>query len=176
VSFGTITLIHVLEHVADPRALLRRCWSLLDEDGILAIAVPNELLSLGTRWLRLRMRARRWLGLGLHGYHASQIGHLGLREIVMDSPTVEVHLSHFTPGVLEALLARCGFVVVERSLDPVNIGVGWRFFRLEVAFVLAMVFFTVFRVNLYDTIWIVATKAPPAEREDHAQPGERVPT
>lgn len=39
--FAAIVLGHVLEHVADPRALLRRCRAWLADDGALYAAVPN---------------------------------------------------------------------------------------------------------------------------------------
>jgi len=40
-SFGLVSLIHVIEHVADPRALLGEVRSLLSRDGTLTIVVPN---------------------------------------------------------------------------------------------------------------------------------------
>jgi SAM-dependent methyltransferase len=40
-TFDAIVLGHVLEHVADPRALLRRCRAWLADDGLLYAAVPN---------------------------------------------------------------------------------------------------------------------------------------
>src|SRR5258708_803987 len=43
-SFDNITLFHVLEHVTDPRLLLRKCHSLLSAEGILVVAVPNEVV------------------------------------------------------------------------------------------------------------------------------------
>jgi len=45
-SFDAITMNHVLEHIADPLALLKECHRLLSLDGYLAIVVPN-LESLG---------------------------------------------------------------------------------------------------------------------------------
>src|SRR5262249_37273902 len=39
--FDTIVLSHVLEHVTDPVALLRRCAELLEARGVVLVAVPN---------------------------------------------------------------------------------------------------------------------------------------
>src|ERR1700680_2581531 len=52
--FDNISLFHVFEHVHNPKSLLRICHSLLSPDGVLVIAVPNEVSS-------LRARARMWL-------------------------------------------------------------------------------------------------------------------
>lgn len=41
-NFDVVTIWHVLEHVPEPRAVLRKVHSLLRPNGILAIAVPNE--------------------------------------------------------------------------------------------------------------------------------------
>ncbi len=41
-SFDLSTIWHVLEHVPDPGAVLRRVHALLHPGGILAVAVPNE--------------------------------------------------------------------------------------------------------------------------------------
>lgn len=39
--FDVITAFHVLEHLADPLAVLRKCHDWLTSDGILAVEVPN---------------------------------------------------------------------------------------------------------------------------------------
>ncbi len=48
-NYDVVTLYHVLEHVDDPAALLDRCHALLNEDGLLVVAVPNAG-SLQARW------------------------------------------------------------------------------------------------------------------------------
>lgn len=39
--FGTVTMINILEHVVNPVAVLKKAASLLDDDGILIVHVPN---------------------------------------------------------------------------------------------------------------------------------------
>lgn len=56
-DFDAITLSHVIEHVADPHYLLRRCRELLRPGGLLAIITPN-IDSLVHRVFR-----RNWFGL-----------------------------------------------------------------------------------------------------------------
>jgi SAM-dependent methyltransferase len=82
-SLGAITLWHVLEHVEDPEAALRRLHGWLAPGGTLVVGVPN-LAS-----LQARAGGPRW-------YH-------------LDLPR---HRTHFTARGVETLLERCGFEVV----------------------------------------------------------------
>lgn len=41
--FSACILHHVLEHVTDPRATLNRLGRLLDEDGLIAVTIPNDV-------------------------------------------------------------------------------------------------------------------------------------
>ena len=52
-SFDVVTLWDLLEHIPDPRSLMRRAASLLKPDGYLFVNVP-DLDSLPTRLLRAR--------------------------------------------------------------------------------------------------------------------------
>jgi 2-polyprenyl-3-methyl-5-hydroxy-6-metoxy-1,4-benzoquinol methylase len=40
--FDTIILSHVLEHMSNPHAFLNKAWSVLDDEGLLFIEVPNQ--------------------------------------------------------------------------------------------------------------------------------------
>jgi SAM-dependent methyltransferase len=82
-SVEAITLWHVLEHVEDPEAALRRLRGWLAPGGVLLVGVPN-LAS-----LQARLGGPRW-------YH-------------LDLPR---HRTHFTASGIEALLDLCGFDVV----------------------------------------------------------------
>lgn len=62
-SFDVITLWDVLEHTADPRAVLRECWRLLAPGGLLAVNYPD----IGS-WIA-RAMGRRWPFLLSVHYH-----------------------------------------------------------------------------------------------------------
>ncbi|OAI50480.1 hypothetical protein AYO44_05645 [Planctomycetaceae bacterium SCGC AG-212-F19] len=79
-SFDVITMWHSLEHVHQPREVLREAHRLLTPEGKLLIAVPN-IDSLPYRWF-----GPDWYGL--------------------DLPR---HLTHFTPMTLGLMLERTGF-------------------------------------------------------------------
>ncbi len=81
-SFDVITMWHSLEHVHNPRQVLREAYKLLTPGGKLLVAVPN-IDSLAFRWF-----GRNWFGL--------------------DLPR---HLTHFTPWTLPLMLERTGFRV-----------------------------------------------------------------
>lgn len=148
--FDTITLFHVLEHLHDPVAVVKKCHDLLRDDGIILIAVPNELHS-------FRQKTRAFLsriGLLRSPYH----GKFGIVPIVLDGSLSEIHLSHFTPPVIENLVRRCGFTVLENGLDPYFVAKG-------LSNIFHMVYYRIMNVvrfvtgkNFYDTIWLVAKK------------------
>jgi SAM-dependent methyltransferase len=81
-SFDVITMWHSLEHVHNPREVLRQAYFLLAPGGKLLIAVPN-IESLPFRWF-----GKSWYGL--------------------DLPR---HLTHFSPRTLKLMLDRVGFTV-----------------------------------------------------------------
>lgn len=87
-SFDAITLIHVLEHVSSPRAVISTCERVLGVDGVLVVAVPN--FDSPTR----RFFGRLWYPL--------------------DVPR---HLTHFNLESLTALLNREGFRIVDIAFD-----------------------------------------------------------
>lgn len=55
-SFDAVTLVHVIEHVADPTALLRECGRLVKPDGVIVVVTPN-VASLGRS-----LFGRNWRG------------------------------------------------------------------------------------------------------------------
>jgi ubiquinone/menaquinone biosynthesis C-methylase UbiE len=149
-SFGTITLFHVLEHVPRPKALIQKCYRLLQKDGILVIAVPNDVL-----WLRGMIKAFL-KKIGVKRY--ADCGRFGLRRIKLDGTMDEIHVSHFTPDVLKRFLQATGFSVLENTLDPYYALTGIKKMGANVYYATCLVLKYLVGVNIYDTIWIVAKK------------------
>ncbi len=85
-SFDVVTFYHVLEHLAEPDEYLRQAWSLLREDGLLLIEVPD---------------------FGSPGFRF-----LGRRNLCFDYPH---HIFFFSRESLEKLVSRCGFRSVSSS-------------------------------------------------------------
>ena len=147
-SFDNITLFHVLEHAPDPGELIRRCHGLLRPKGMLAIAVPNDVLAWNSKIKKLGKR-------------------LKLRPFQKFSPVLgisragtsrEIHLSHFTPAVLRRLLEKAGLIVVEESIDPYYVSSGARLALDRAYYGLHRMLHAALKINRYDTIWMVARK------------------
>jgi 2-polyprenyl-3-methyl-5-hydroxy-6-metoxy-1,4-benzoquinol methylase len=81
-SFDVIAMSHVIEHLPDPRAVLRECFRILRPGGTLVLITPNTA-SLGHRWF-----GRDWFGT--------------------DAPR---HLYLFNLENLSALVSQHGFTV-----------------------------------------------------------------
>jgi SAM-dependent methyltransferase len=156
-TFDNITLFHVLEHVPDPRAMLITCNALLVKGGMLVIAVPSEISS-------LRAFSKRALPK-LVSKNRHKQGKLGLPLITLEPTTPEVHLSHFTPVVLDSLLRNVGFDIVKRTLDPYRLQGNWRRVKSELYYYCCLAFLRACQVNLYDTILVIARKRQ-AQRDD----------
>ena len=88
-KFDAITMWHVLEHLHEPDAYFSSYKKLLNEDGILVIAVPN-----------------------CASYDAK---HYGKYWAAYDVPR---HLWHFTPSTMEKLGERNGFKLIEKKRLP----------------------------------------------------------
>ncbi len=129
--YQAITVWHVLEHVANPRELVEHCRELLDDGGLLAIAVPNA----DEDW---RMARRQWdaalqfaVGRPPRAHFSVPVvdqmlhvltGTAPQREIhiprlLLARSEEEIHLTHFTLDTLSRMLERAGFEVIERGID-----------------------------------------------------------
>jgi 2-polyprenyl-3-methyl-5-hydroxy-6-metoxy-1,4-benzoquinol methylase len=75
--FDNITLFHVLEHVPDPRSVLKTCHSLLSTQGVIVVGVPNEVTSLRVSMKRMLVKA------GVK--KQSHVGKFGLPRISLSS-------------------------------------------------------------------------------------------
>jgi len=151
-NFDNITLFHVLEHVPDPRFTLEKCHSLLSEGGILVIAVPNEVASLRSLAKRTLIRA------GIKKPRRS--GKFGLPRISLSPDCEEVHLSHFTPKVLCRMLRKAGFSIIRETLDTCYLLKGIPRVKAEVYYYSCLAFLQVFKINIYDTMLVIARKSP----------------
>ena len=147
-SFDTITLFHVLEHVPDPGELITRCHALLRAQGILVIAVPNDILA----WTSTMKKIGKRLGLKRFQKFSPKLG------ISRAGTSREIHLSHFTPAVLRRLLENCGLQVTEESLDPYYVSEGIRLLLDSAYYAAHRGLYTALKINRYDTIWMVARK------------------
>jgi 2-polyprenyl-3-methyl-5-hydroxy-6-metoxy-1,4-benzoquinol methylase len=147
-SFDTITLFHVLEHVHDPGKLVTVCHALLRAQGILVIAVPNDVLA----WTSKIKKIGKKLGLKSFQKFSAKLG------ISRAGTSREIHLSHFTPAVLRRLLEGCGLQVTEESLDPFYASTGFRLFLDSAYYALNRLLHATVKINRYDTIWMVARK------------------
>lgn len=117
-SFDVVTLFHVLEHLADPRRTLELCRALLRPGGWIFVAVPNDgpvglfAATHGARPVLARFLRRR---LGETTYAESvPLPALALEGGADD----ELHLLHFEPSTLKAVLQRAGFRNVRLGADP----------------------------------------------------------
>lgn len=90
-SYAAISFWDVLEHTHSPQKVLRQAKTLLEDNGLLAINVPNW-----ASWER-QIFKERWIAL--------------------DTPR---HLYHFSPDVLRAYMRVCGFEIISlRTKAPV---------------------------------------------------------
>ena len=145
-SFNNITLFHVLEHVPDPMRLMARCRELLSPRGVIVIAVPNDVLA----WTSAIKKLGSRLGLKVFQKFSPELG------IARAGESREIHLSHFTSKVLSRLVESAGFTIVEESLDPYYVSSGARLLLDRAYYGLHQL--TSYRVNHYDTIWMIARK------------------
>jgi 2-polyprenyl-3-methyl-5-hydroxy-6-metoxy-1,4-benzoquinol methylase len=155
-QFNNITMFHVLEHVHNPKFVVQKCFDLLDKGGIFVVAVPNDINSFQSRLTILRyLKKWRKNASDNSGKKVPEYGKYGLSKILLDGNLSEVHLSHFTPNVLQNLLESSGFEVVENSLDQyyaVQNIVNHSWYSLH------NILHSVTGKNYYDTIWIVGKK------------------
>jgi SAM-dependent methyltransferase len=147
-SFDNITLFHVLEHVPDPGMLVSLCRTMLKPQGVLVIAVPNDILAWTSKIKKLGKR----LGLGPFKKFSTTLG------ISRAGASREIHLSHFTPAVLRQLLENSGLHVVEESLDPYYVSGGVRLILDSAYYALHQLLYATLKINWYDTIWMVTRK------------------
>jgi len=149
--FDVITLFHVLEHVPDPSRLIEKCYGLLSEQGILIIAIPNEINSFITRPIK---RLFSILQIGKF----REYGIFGLPKIELDGTLDEIHLSHFTVSSLKKWLTKRNLIIVENTLDPYYAATGILRIIHDLIYSVFLIIKRISNRNWYDTIWIVAKR------------------
>ncbi|PLW93994.1 MAG: hypothetical protein C0592_04440 [Marinilabiliales bacterium] len=88
-SYDVITMVDVFEHVINPQEMLKSCYSLLKDDGVLAIKVPNGAYN------KVKMKLAKRLG----------------KKGVMDIWDSYEHVVHYTYPTMKHLVAEHGFIV-----------------------------------------------------------------
>lgn len=127
-SFDLATIWHVLEHVPDPQAVLRKVCTLLKPGGVVAVAVPNEE----------NFFFRRRFGRA--------------RTAPFDPLTFggEIHLTYFQPSSLRSTLQSAGFELWEFGVDDAYHTRNWKVhLRLCLQQFLARTFDWHFAVAMY---------------------------
>ena len=138
-KFDNISMFHLLEHVNDVNGTIERAKELLNPNGVLTIAVPNDIYSLKSIVKKI-------------------IGKPYLKKIKLDGTIDEIHLSHFTPNGLSGFLKSKGFEIIDLSLDPYYAESGIKLLRRDIYYRVCNLINRIFKTNIYDTIWIVAKK------------------
>ena len=110
--FDFIKLGHVIEHLADPGAVLQRLNTFLKEGGLILVDTDNAS-GLKTR---IEISVRRLLGERLAAYLVGKLTGKNLHKRY-GRLTPPIHLYSFTPGSLKLLLERTGFTVI-KLMEP----------------------------------------------------------
>jgi 2-polyprenyl-3-methyl-5-hydroxy-6-metoxy-1,4-benzoquinol methylase len=149
--FDVITLFHVLEHVPDPSRLMERCYDLLGEEGVIVIAVPNDINSF------IKNPFKRLFSILRIGKFR-RLGVFGLPKIELDGSLPEIHVSHFTVSSLKNGLVKKGFVVVQDTLDPFYTATGIQKTIHDLLYLVSLIIKKITNHNPYYTIWIAAER------------------
>lgn len=108
-SLDALMMWHVFEHLPFPGHTLKNLAKKIKTDGYLFIAVPNNSLQ------KLIFKPKYWFSSRKEKIEA----------LVPDAPYKEtfdeIHLIHFTPESLKAIVEQAGFKVVELTLDNVTV-------------------------------------------------------
>ncbi|HZE25007.1 MAG TPA: hypothetical protein VE054_13500, partial [Blattabacteriaceae bacterium] len=132
----------------DPGKLVSLCHDLLRTQGILVIAVPNDVVA----WTSKIKIIGKKLGLSSFQKFSPRLG------ISRAGASREIHLSHFTSAVLSRLLETSVMHVTEESLDPYYASSGVRLFLDTAYYRIHSALHASLKINRYDTIWMVAHK------------------
>lgn len=152
-SFDIVSMFQVLEHVPYPGGTLDRIRTLLRKGGLAYISVPNEA------WYSMR-RIVPWFTGKLGVARFRPYAEMGFRKIDLNEVD-EVHLSHFTPSVLQRALRERGFAVVAKGCefaDPLLFGGPGAQAARHLAYGFATILERASGMNLYNAFYVVARK------------------
>lgn len=147
-KFDVITILHVLEHVPNPSSTIRRCKELLKNDGIIIVAVPNDIYS-------FKAMTRRLLSILKIGRFKNR-GKFGLPKITLNGSRDEIHLSHFAVPALKTLFTKNDFIIIEIGLDPYYPSRRYKRIIDDLYYLFCSCIWKIFRVNVYNALWLVA--------------------
>jgi len=140
-KFDAVTVFHVLEHVPSPSSTISACRELMNDDGVLLVAVPNDIY-------RLRSVVRRGLAsVGLRRYGSPR--YYGVNRMTLDGTQRELHLRN--------LLVRSGFRVSAATLDPYYVESGAKAAaKARRRYLSYLLLHSVLGINLYEAMLVVA--------------------
>jgi SAM-dependent methyltransferase len=124
VSPDLVMICHVLEHLNDPVALLRKVRQVIDPEGVLYLEVPMDMprlhkwhaRDLYRRYL-VRVGKTRW-PLVVSDFVSGVSRQIGLRIPRLGVVKQSEHINYFTDRSLQAILTRAGFSVVAFVAEP----------------------------------------------------------
>lgn len=100
-SFDVVFVGDVIEHVPDPRTLMRTCVSLLKKDGILVISTPN----VDCFWSHLTLKLYQWFGIPWSSatppHHVSQFSFYSLNLLLKEQNFLPIHSLFARPPSLK---------------------------------------------------------------------------
>ena len=150
-KFDIITLWHSLEHVPYPGRTLVKIKSILNVDGYIVIAVPND----DGYWF-----TRRFKNLFLSHRMIENKSFIEKKDVYnkwkIGDDSKEIHLSHFTPSILVDYLHSIDFKVKCVALDPYYVASGISLIKNFIYYTFCNTLNSLINVNLYDTILIIA--------------------
>lgn len=134
-EYDVVALFHVLEHLADPVAVLKELRSLLPEDGRLVVEVPDLSRAVGPRWSENYFHAPHLVDFSEPSLETA-LGHAGFAVVHRDYCASQKRRGHHLlvvaepapittatpePGVVQELLGRVRrWIAVSRVTRPLT--------------------------------------------------------
>jgi SAM-dependent methyltransferase len=113
-AFKVVTLISVIEHIPDPRALLTEVWRVLSPGGLLIIQIPNPYFPIDLHYY-----------LPFYGFLPPSIQTLYRRLFTGQGYIIDYHTSQMTKEAIRTLLADYTLIYQEDIVYPAVIAPEW---------------------------------------------------